>query len=81
MTILKNSHLKYATLLFGSAALVALVSATSVAPAHAQSVPAGLLRLDYSQQYAQSHDTVQLTEQQRAKVNSAYARVRKNQAN
>ena len=50
MTILKNSHVKYATLLFGSAALVALVSATSVAPAHAQSIPAGLLRLDYSVQ-------------------------------
>ena len=80
MTFLKNTHVKFATLLFGSAALVALVSATSVAPAHAQGVPAGLLRLDYSVQQ-QSHDTVQLTEQQRAKVNSAYARVRKNQAN
>ena len=78
MTFLKNTHVKSATLLFGSAALVALVSATPVA--HAQGVPAGLLRLDYSVQQ-QSHDTVQLTEQQRAKVNSAYARVRKNQAN
>ena len=76
MTILKNSHVKYATLLFGSAALVALVSATSVAPAHAQSIPAGLLRLDYSVQ--QSHYAVQLTEQQRAKVNNTYARSRKN---
>jgi hypothetical protein len=74
MTILKNSHVKYATLVFGSAALAALVS--SVAPAHAQSIPAGLLRLDYSVQ--QSHDTAQLTEQQRAKVNSAYAHARKN---
>ena len=78
MTFLKNSHVKFATLLFGSAALVALVSATPVA--HAQSAPAGLLRLDYSVQQ-QSHDTVQLTEQQRAKVNSAYAHVRKNRAN
>jgi hypothetical protein len=75
MTILKNSHLKYASLLFGSAALVALVSATPVTPAHAQGVPAGLLRLDPPQ----SHDTVQLTEQQRAKVNNTYARARKNQ--
>jgi hypothetical protein len=79
MTILKNSHVKLATLVFGSAALVALVSATSVAPAHAQGVPAGLLRLDYSVQH--SNDAVQLTEQQRAKVNSAYAHVRKNRAN
>jgi hypothetical protein len=79
MTILKNNHVKYATLLFGSAALVALVSATPVAPAHAQSIPAGLLRLDYSVQ--QSHDTAQLTEQQRAKVNSAYAHIRKSRAN
>jgi Spy/CpxP family protein refolding chaperone len=79
MTFLKNSHIKYATLVFGSAALVALVSATPVTPAHAQGVPAGLLRLDYSVQ--QSHDTVQLTEQQRAKVNRAYARARKSQLN
>jgi hypothetical protein len=76
MTILKNSHLKYASLLFGSAALVALVSATPVTPAHAQGVPAGLLRLDPPQS---SHDLVQFTEQQRAKVNNTYARARKNQ--
>ena len=87
MTFLKNSHVKFATLLFGSAALVALVSATPVA--HAQSAPAGLLRLDYSQQYFQSHDSspfagdaaVQLTDQQRARVNRAYARARKSQLN
>ena len=76
MTFLKNTHMKYASLLFGSAALVALISATPVTPAHAQGVPAGLLRLDPPQP---SHDTVQLTEQQRAKVRSAYARARKNQ--
>ena len=76
MTFLKNTHMKYASLLFGSAALVALVSSMPVAPAHAQGVPAGLLRLDPPQP---SHDTVQLTEQQRAKVRSAYARARKNQ--
>jgi hypothetical protein len=78
MTFLKNTHVKYASLLFGSAALVALVAATPVAPAHAQGVPAGLLRLDPPQP---SHDTVQLTEQQRAKVNSAYARARRTHAN
>jgi len=76
MTFLKNTHMKYASLLFGYAALVALISATPVTPAHAQGVPAGLLRLDPPQP---SHDTVQLTEQQRAKVRSAYARARKNQ--
>jgi len=75
MTFLKNTHMKYASLLFGSAALVALISATPVTPAHSQGVPAGLLRLDPPQP---SHDTVQLTEQQRAKVRSAYARARKN---
>jgi len=74
MTILKNSHVKFATVLFGSAALVALVSATSVA--HAQGIPAGLLRLDSAQP---SHDTVQLTEQQRARVSNTYARARKSQ--
>jgi hypothetical protein len=79
---------KFATLLFGSAALVALVSATPVA--HAQGVPAGLLRLDYSQQYFQSHPdsspfagdaAVQFTDQQRARVNNTYARARKSQLN
>ena len=88
MTFLKNSYVKNATLLFGSAALVALVSATSVAPTHAQSAPAGLLRLDYSQQYFQSHPdsspfagdaAVRLTDQQRARVNNTYARARKSQ--
>ena len=76
MTFLKNSHVKFATLFFGSAALVALVSATPIAPAHAQGVPAGLTRLDSVQL---PYDTVQLTEQQRAKVNRAYARARKSQ--
>ena len=76
MTFLKNTHMKYASLLFGSAALVALISATPVTPAHSQGVPAGLLRLDPPQP---SLGTVQLTEQQRAKVRSAYARARKNQ--
>ena len=66
------------TILFGSAALIALVSATPVAPALAQGVPAGLLRLDPPQP---SNDGVKLTEDQRAKLRSSYAHVRKTQAN
>lgn len=63
-------------LVFGSTALIALVSANLVAPAHAQSAPAGLLRLDPPQP---SHETVQLSDQQRAKVRNVYARARKTQ--
>jgi hypothetical protein len=68
------------SVLFGSAALIALISATPVTPASAQAAPAGLLRLDPPQP---SNDGArqQLTEEQRAKVRSAYARSRKNQAN
>jgi hypothetical protein len=76
MTLLKNTHVKYASLLFGSAALVALVSATAVTPAHAQFASDALLRLDPPQA---SHDSVQLSDQQRAKVRNVYARARKNQ--
>jgi len=64
--------------LFGAAALIALVSATPVAPAHAQGAPAGLLRLDSSQP---SNDGVRLSDEQRAKVRNSYARARKHQAN
>jgi hypothetical protein len=60
--------------LFGSMALIALVLATPVAPAFAQGVPAGLLRLDPPQP---SNDGVQLTDDQRSKVRGAYARSRK----
>ena len=67
------------SVLFGSAALIALISATPAAPALAQGVPAGLLRLDPPQP---SNDGArQLTEDQRAKVRSAYARSRKTQVN
>jgi hypothetical protein len=62
------------SVLFGSVALIALMSATPVAPAFAQGVPAGLLRLDPPQA---SNDGRQLTEDQRAKVRGAYARSRK----
>jgi hypothetical protein len=53
------------------------MSATPIAPASAQSAPAGLLRLDSAQP---SNDSVKLTEDQRAKVRSAYARSRKTPA-
>jgi hypothetical protein len=56
--------------LFGSTALIAIISATSVTPAFAQGVPAGLLRLDQPQT---SNDGVKLTEDQQAKARSAYA--------
>ena len=65
------------SLLFGLAALVALMSATPVAPTMAQSAPAGLLRLDPPQP---SNDGAKLAEDLRAWVRSAYARSRKNQA-
>ena len=67
---------RLAGLLFGSMAL-ALMSATPTAPAFAQGVPAGLLRLDPPQS---SNDGAKLAEDQGAKVRSAYARSRKPQA-
>ena len=67
------------SILFGSAALIALISATPVAPASAQAAPAGLLRLDPPQ--PSNEGTKQLTEDQRAKMRSAYARSRKIPAN
>lgn len=62
--------------LFGSAALLAVFSTAPVAPAQAQGVPAGLTRLSPPQQ-----DNIQLSEQERTKLRSAYAHVRKHQAN
>lgn len=66
------NNLRLPGLLFASMALIALMSATPTA-ASAQ-VPAGLLRLDPPQP---SNDGVKLTQDQRAKVRSAYARARK----
>jgi hypothetical protein len=63
------------SLVFGLAALIALISATPVTPAAAQGVPAGLLRLDSSQGY--TNDAQQLTEDQQTKVRAAYNHVRK----
>jgi hypothetical protein len=68
--MLKLSLLK---VLFASAALFAVFSAPV---AHAQGVPAGLVRLSQPQQ-----DNVQITERERTKLRSAYAHVRKHQAN
>jgi hypothetical protein len=67
--------------LFGTAALVALVSAMPVAPAIAQTgtAPAGLSRLDPPQP---SNDGARFTAEQRTKIRGAYARSnRKVQAN
>ena len=80
LKFLKNSgttDFRLPGLLFGLVGLVALMSVASVAPASAQSAPAGLLRLDPPQP---SNDGARLTEDQRAKVRSAYARSRKTQA-
>jgi Spy/CpxP family protein refolding chaperone len=66
-------------IVFGSAALIALVAAAPVVPAAAQGVPAGLLRLDSSQ--SAPSDDVKLTEAQQAKVRAAYARAHKNTPN
>ena len=73
----RMNDLRVPSLLFGLVALIALMSATPVAPAFAQGVPAGLLRLDPPQP---SNDGTKLAEDQRAKVRGAYARSRKPQA-
>jgi hypothetical protein len=81
--------ISFLSFLFGSAALIVLISATLVVPAHAQSgsAPAGLLRLDAPQP---TNDGVTLTERgtndgvtltQRGKLRNAYARSRKPRAN
>jgi hypothetical protein len=69
---LQNSRTK--TVLFGSVALLALISVAPVAPASAQGVPAGLLRLDSTRP---SNDIAQLPDEQRSKVRASYARSRK----
>ncbi len=62
--------------LFGTVALLALVSAMPAA--HAQSAPAGLLRLDPPQP---SNDNPRLSDADRAKIRNVYAHARKHQAN
>lgn len=65
---------RISSLVFGLAALIALISAAPVTPAAAQGVPAGLLRLDSSQSY---NDEARLADVQQPKLRNAYAHVRK----
>jgi hypothetical protein len=58
--------------LTGSVALLALMAAAPIAPANAQGVPAGLLRLDPPQQ-ANDGQVAEL-DRAHARVRSAYAR-------
>jgi hypothetical protein len=64
---------KALSFVFGATALIAL--ATLVAPAAAQGVPAGLLRLDSSVQALNAEASV--AEIQQPKVRNTYAHVRK----
>ena len=61
------------SIVFGSAALIALISVAPIAPAAAQGVPAGLLRLDSSQ----PSQINALAEVQQPRVRTTYAHVRK----
>jgi hypothetical protein len=70
---LQNSRI-LPSMLFGFLAVIALMSAAPVTPAHAQGVPAGLLRLDPPRP---SNDIAQLSDDQRAKVRGAYAHSKK----
>ena len=72
MSNLQNITIKGLTI--GFAVSAALILAAPIAPASAQGVPAGLLRLDTVQP---SYDSTKLTEAQQAKLRSSYARVRK----
>ena len=72
-----SQNTRTAILLSGSVALIALMTATPVVPAHAQGVPAGLLRLDPPRQ-VNDGQIAELNESH-AKVRAAYARVRKSQ--
>ena len=69
--IIMSKFFQKTLVLSGSAALIALMSA---APASAQGVPAGLLRLDPPQSASNSFAEV---EQPHAKIRNAYARARK----
>lgn len=74
--LLQNVQVK--NIVFGAAAVIALILAMPTAPASAQGVPAGLLRLDSSQPSEYGFgDSRQLTAEQQTKVRSAYARVNK----
>jgi hypothetical protein len=64
---------RISSLVFASAALIALISVSHVSPAAAQGVPAGLLRLDS----APAHNAQASAELQQPKVRDTYAHVRK----
>jgi hypothetical protein len=66
------------TIVFGSAALIAVIATAPLTPAVAQGVPAGLLRLDPPRPTYYYNDDVRFTEAQQAKVRGAYASTRKN---
>jgi hypothetical protein len=72
--IIMSKFFQKTLVLSGSLALIALMSAVPVAPANAQGVPAGLLRLDSSQPSSNSFAEV---ERPHAKIRNAYARARK----
>ena len=78
--MLKFNQVKRVSLrvVFGSVAMMALVSAAPVVPATAQSAPAGLLRLDPPQP---SNDGARYSEEQRAKLRNVYFRARKARVN
>jgi hypothetical protein len=73
LKFIRNTRIS--SLAFGSAALIALISAAPLAPAAAQGVPAGLLRLDSSVQALNAQASVADIEQ--PKVRNTYAHVRK----
>jgi hypothetical protein len=66
------------TLVFGSVAVMAVLSAAPVAHAQSGSAPAGLLRLDPPQA---NNDVARYSEEQRAKLRNVYARARKAHVN
>jgi hypothetical protein len=66
-----SKFLQNTRIVFGSLALITLISA---APAAAQGVPAGLLRLDSVQAY---NAEASVAEIQQPKVRNSYAHVRK----
>ena len=68
---------RISSIVFASAALIAIASpiASPIAPASAQGVPAGLLRLDSSVQALNAQASV--AEVQQPKVRNTYAHVKK----
>jgi hypothetical protein len=73
-------RIRLLTVVLGSVAVMAVVSAAPVAPAHAQGCAChGLLRLDDLPQ--PSNDGVRYSEEQRAKLRNVYARARKAHVN